>query len=347
MALRWLAIAGIWAVAAALTAAQIVAAAAVVGREQAWSQALSYSAAGYAIWALLTPALLEVGRRTPLDPRRRIKLIAAHLALGSAVATLHAFLYAALFGFLHEGDPRLHSLAALWAHKLTSTFHINLAIYLIVVGLVIGARAQRSLRDRQLESANLEARLAEAEAATLRAQMQPHFLFNSLHTISALVRPHPILAERLIARLGELLRMSLQRREPLSSFEEELAFCDAYLAIEKRRFGRRLRVERDIAPEALPVQVPTLVLQPLVENAVRHGLAPTASGGTIRIEAMRTGASLRFCVSDDGRGADRVAPRTGLANTRERLHRLFGERYAMRIDTAPGQGFRVEITVPA
>jgi signal transduction histidine kinase len=344
--LRGLAIWGVWLAIALVTSLQNYAVGLAGGTPQPWLPALVNGLIWYSAWAVLTPGVVAVARRFAGE-RRIGRLVAIHAVAGVCFATLHAALYASgnaiVFGRM-AWAPWSSDLLLL---KLTSSIHVHLMIYAIIVGIVMGARAYRTLRDRELAAARLETRLAEAETAALRAQLQPHFLFNTLNAISALVPEDPLAAQRLIARLGDLLRLSIeQHRGQQSSLADELDFTDAYLAIEQARLGDRLRIARRITPEALAVQVPTLLLQPLVENAVRHGIAPGVAGGTLAIEAALAGERLRLVVADDGRGAAQVIEGVGLDNARQRLRQLHGERQSLAVETAPGKGFRVTIEIP-
>jgi hypothetical protein len=341
-ALWGLGLLGVWSVVALLNSLQWYMGGLVSGQGPTWPQLLGYSIAGNSIWVLLTPLVIALAQRAPLDPRRSLRFFIVHLMIGVGFALLQTALYVALMWLLGA-----EALGRMLMQKLSGNFQINLLIYAIIVALVVGARAYRTLRDREVAGARMEARLAEAESAALRAQLQPHFLFNTLNAISALVEDEPRRARRLIAKLGDLLRLSIEdHRAPESPFGDELDFTEAYLAIEQARLGPRLRVVRDIAPEALTCLVPTLLLQPLVENAIRHGIAPLVEGGTVSIAAKIVDERLHVTVADDGRGAGAIVERVGLGNARRRLRQLYGDRHALEIDTAPRAGFKVLLMTP-
>jgi signal transduction histidine kinase len=343
---RYLGIWAAWLAVAVVTAFQTYAAGFAGGPKLALGQALVNGLIWYSAWAALTPGVVRVARAFA-DERRLGRLLAIHLAFGLLFSVLHAALYSAMNAMIYFRAPWAPWSNALLITKLATSIHVHLMIYAILVAIVLGARAYRTMRDREVAEARLEAQLAEAETAALRAQVQPHFLFNTLNAISALVPDDPIVAQRLIARLGDLLRLSIdQHRSQQSALADELAFTDTYLAIEEARLRERLRIVRDIAPGLETVQVPALLLQPLVENAVRHGIAPSIEGGTLTIEAKPADDMLRISIADDGKGADTIREGVGLGNARLRLRQLHGERQSLEIDTAPGEGFRVTILVP-
>ncbi len=317
------------------------------GSPQPWLSAFGYSLIWYGGWAVVTPIPVMMARR--FGPARGSVLSFVALQLAGAVATalLHSAIFAAATGMIYGREPGSPTSFELVFLRLASHGHAYVLLYFVIVGIVLGARAYRALRDREVDSARLETRLAEAETAALRAQLQPHFLFNTLNAISAVVPEDPVMAQRLIARLGDLLRLSIeQHRGQQSSLAEELEFTDVYLAIEQVRLGSRLSVRRNISTEALNATVPTLLLQPLAENAVRHGLSSQVEGGTLTIEAAVEGSNLRITVADDGRGAPEITDGFGLANSRARLQQLYGDRQSLEITTSPGAGFKVTITVP-
>jgi two-component system LytT family sensor kinase len=194
--------------------------------------------------------------------------------------------------------------------------------------------------------------LAEARLAALTSQINPHFLFNTLNSVSSLIRTNPDQARVMVMKLSKVLRRLLRKHENFSALRDELAFIEDYLAIEVVRFGEKLRFEKDVAEDTLDMLVPSMLLQPLVENSIKHGLSSKVEGGTIRIHARRTGAKLHLCVEDDGVGIPEARLATvlehgiGVGNVNERLRVLFGSEYGMWIDSRPGEGTRVRIESP-
>jgi sensor histidine kinase YesM len=247
-------------------------------------------------------------------------------------------------------EARPVPLTAAWFMQVVRVAGVNLPVY---AGFVLAWHAVtfwREARDRQMRAVQLESLLHQAQLEALRSQLNPHFLFNSLHSLAELVHSNPKLAEQLIVRLGELLRQVLQssNRQELT-LAEELEFIRGYLEIEQMRLGERLRVEWDIANETLRLRVPSLILQPLVENAIQHGIAATSVPGTLTLRARREGEVLHIEVADSGPGlAPGAAARAqgiGLANTRARLQRLYGERQAFELQH--GAGLVVKLSIPA
>ena len=229
----------------------------------------------------------------------------------------------------------------------------GVVLYGLVVGISYALQAARRLRDEERRAARSEALRVDAELRALRAQLNPHFLFNTLHSITALVRIDPADGERALEQFAALLRYVLdvnRERSEEVPLEEELGFVRTYLALERLRLGERLRVVEEIDPDALECLVLAFSLQPLVENAIRHGIAPRAGEGTLRISATVTGDQLVTEVADDGAGADgaRVGDGSGvgLNAVRQRLETRWGKQARMEIVTAPRNGFLVRITVP-
>jgi two-component sensor histidine kinase len=228
----------------------------------------------------------------------------------------------------------------------------TIPIYWAIVCVTWVVSYYRQLRERERRTLELEARLMQSNLQTLKAQLQPHFLFNTLNAITSLVRRKPGAAQDMIGSLSDFLRVTLdtaqQHEVPL---RREMEFLDLYLEIQQARFGERLRIQKEIDPAALDIAVPALILQPLVENSVHHGIEPRESGGTIFIRARHQDSSLRFEIGDDGEGlkADQlVALRegVGLSNTKARLQQLYGDAHRFRITPNSEGGLTVAVELP-
>ncbi|MDX2183742.1 MAG: histidine kinase [Gemmatimonadaceae bacterium] len=229
----------------------------------------------------------------------------------------------------------------------------GVVLYGAVAAVVVGVLGAAAARDRERALQEADALRARAELAALRGRLDPHFLFNTLHTVGALVRRDPAAAERGLELLAELLRYVLDHtgggRDDVP-LEDELGFVDAYLSLEAMRLGDRLRVVRDVAADLDDVVIPSLSLQPLVENAIRHGLSPVPQGGTLTVRARRDAGDVLLTVEDDGAGAPPDAsPRgygLGIDSLRRRLAARYGNRASVDVTTAVGQGFRVLVRIP-
>ncbi|MGH7506175.1 MAG: sensor histidine kinase [Longimicrobiales bacterium] len=296
------------------------------------------------VWSGITFVAFALSRRYRIDRRPRTRAIVVHVLAGAGLAlaqVLVTYLVMALLG-LESGQP--------FIANFFQAYPTNVVQYWLLVGVGHGLEYYRFYRQREAYAANLAARLANAELEMLKSQLHPHFLFNTLHAISALMHRDVKAADRMIARLSELLRASLEYTGAQQvSLQEELEFLEPYIEIEQVRLGDRLFVEFDIQPQVLDARVPHMILQPLVENAIRHGIAPRAQPGTIRISARGRRDMLDLEVLDDGRGLPpgRAANGgVGLNNTRARLEQLYGENFSFEPRNAPGGGFRVSLTIP-
>ena len=252
---------------------------------------------------------------------------------------------------------------------------LDMLAYSAIIGLAHSVFFYRRLREREHRAVVLEATLANAQLSALKAQLQPHFLFNSLNAITTLLRRDPHLAEASLLSLSDLLRLALSQSEQQEiALREELNLVQRYLEIQQTRFGDKLRVEQDIEPETLECRVPTLLLQPLVENALQHGLEPCEHAGLVRLTARRRDAVLVLTVQDDGVGLAEAAPTPagpsgwdlissdgsklqsssprmkgngiGLRNLRARLQTLYGTRQRLVLAPRPGGGVCVEMEIP-
>jgi sensor histidine kinase YesM len=236
-----------------------------------------------------------------------------------------------------------------WLTQTVRVAGVNLPVYAGVVLAWHAAHYYRESRDRQLQSMQLESLLHQAQLQALRSQLNPHFLFNALHSIAELVHENPKLAEALIVRLGELLRQVLQSSASQEvTLAEELGFIRSYVEIEQMRLGERLQVTWDVDESLLSLRVPSLILQPLVENAIQHGIATSARSGALTIRACSEAGFLVLQVRDTGPGMSRESAESGrgigLSNTRLRLQRLYGER--QKFDLFEEGGLVVTLRIP-
>ena len=336
-----------WLLLALAVSMQGYVASAYRGRPVPWTQALAYPLAFYAVWAALSPGILWLAGRLP--PRRSVLFVGVHLIASCIVALIHARAFVFLLSNIQPDVWAGLTTGRIVLNAVVANFHSNVVLYWLVAGGTWLLAYFRRSREREMRAAQLEARLAQAELQVLKMQLHPHFLFNTLHAISALVHEDPEAADRMLSQLGDLLRATLAAGEaqevPLG---RELDFIDRYLDIERQRLGDRLRVDRDIDTAALDALVPSLLLQPLIENAIRHGIAPSAAGGTITIRARSESGGLRLQISDDGEGCDPTAllPGLGLSNTRARLTQLYGSAHRFDVTGAAGAGVQVELTLP-
>jgi signal transduction histidine kinase len=340
----------LWTVPALFTLVQLALSARSQGEPVRWGWLLRWQLPVWWLWAAMTPLIVRLARRFPFDAERLARSAALHLGLGLAVASAHALLAGAVtLALAPESLPPAEGLPMrvfrLWAMRLVFDVPFYLAAA-AAAGLIDGALRAR---ERAAHERALEAQLVRARLEALRAQLRPHFLFNTLHAISALVGESPAEATALIAKLGDLLRLSLARTGAQEvTLGQEVELLRLYLAIEQVRFGDRLRVEWRVPPELARARVPDFLLQPLVENALKHGLGPRAAPGTLAVSAARDGASLRLEVADDGRGlpAGEATFGVGLATTHERLARLYGPRGALSLSPRAGGGATARVTLP-
>ena len=307
------------------------------------------------LWALLTPLVMWMGRRFPVwgahhgeDARHTLRNWVAQLVAVVSFVVLHVALFTAASLVLADGMSAIPA-TRLFTGYLASWFTLDSIVYCTLLAVFHALVYYRVSQDRALRASQLEARLAQSQLQVLRMQLQPHFLFNTLHTISALMHRDVKRADSMIAALSDLLRMSL-RSVGVQEVElrEELEFLQRYLEIMSLRFGDRLTVTLDIDPNVLDARVPTLVLQPLVENAFRHGFGDGMRAGQVRVTVVPDGDMLRCEVVDNGRGVAPAGAREGVgtSNTRARLRHLYGERFSLELTANPGGGARVSLAIP-
>jgi two-component system LytT family sensor kinase len=318
------------------------------------------------LWALLAPLIALLARRYRLDRQHWLRsLFCVHLPASLVFPAIHLCLYLSLYwlagGALTREFPTLLSL---FRYQLFANLPMEVSIYWLILIAINALDYYHSFRVAEVKASELRAQLAQSQLRALKMQLHPHFLFNTLNSISALLHRDAEAADQMVARLGDFLRLTLENSgDQEVTLEQELAFLRCYLEIETVRHDR-LSVETDIEPQTLAALVPNLILQPLVENAIRHGISRQSTPGRLAIRAARSGsgARLRLQVEDNGPGlslvseADAPAPadllaRTlaggvGLANTRARLEHLYGARGRLELARATPRGMIVTLEIP-
>ena len=319
-----------------------------------------YTFLEYGLWVLATPLIFWLTSRFSLERRDWLRLLVLHVVVAVSVSAAADLVSHVLWNTIGVGRPRAVSLGA-----VLGGFHILPEILLYLVVLAAGFARAYFLRYRErveeaarlrAEAAELQAQLADARLHALRSQLNPHFLFNTLNAISSYLEADPRGVRRMIARLSELLRYVLEKTDAREvPLREELGFIDKYLEIQRLRFEDRLTVAHHVDPAVLEALVPSLILQPLVENAVKHGLAHREQGGRIELRAWREGERLHLSVRDDGPGlppptgdgaAASATPGIGLRNTRERLESLYGTAQQFSLESAEDGGLVAHLALP-
>jgi two-component system, LytTR family, sensor kinase len=311
-------------------------------------------------WALLTPLIFIVAYRFRLDRRPVAGALAVHAVASVVAALAHLVPVMSLYYYTHARHaPNIGPLPVQMGNWLNTYGLFGMLTYWAVVGAYYALEFHRRMRATEQEAASLKLQAAELRALThearlhaLRMELNPHFLYNALNAISGLVRrADRDAAVGMLARLGDLLRVTLNSNAAEEvPLERELECLELYLEIERVRFADRLFTEIDVPADLGDALVPSLILQPIVENAVRHGIAPVPGPGTIRIRARREGADVQLVVADTGAGWDtrRNGQRegVGLTNTRARLAQLYGDAAGLRAGPGPDGGTRVVLTLP-
>ncbi|HMG20171.1 MAG TPA: histidine kinase [Kofleriaceae bacterium] len=342
-----------WSVITIVSASEQLLFAQRTGSLAAFGHALVVQAPGWAVWGLATAPIIRLSRRFPLARPLRLRALAAHVAACLTIAVAFNLAYtAAVHAFPFRPGRTETLLRELWNH-LVSWAPFLLMAYASLVGIGHALEYAERVRHEQAEKAALQTQLVEAQLGALRMQLQPHFLFNTLNGVAMLIRGgDPARAVEMIALLGEvlrgLLRTSWDLEAPLAS---ELQLLRKYLEIEQIRFGDRLRVAWHVDDHVTSALVPPLILQPVVENALRHGLWPRTEGGALTIAARRAGSELELEVIDQGVGLapgfdpDRSTG-VGLSNVRARLARMYGSDAGLEVAAGAACGVRVRLHLP-
>ncbi|HYX30036.1 MAG TPA: histidine kinase [Pyrinomonadaceae bacterium] len=300
--------------------------------------------------ALFGVVVVMVCRRLPWSHDRRHVFLAVHLLLVS----LYLVLWLVGPPFLDAIDQVIQN--GKWELDLSGVrggIFSGVMIYLSTVGIVYAVQTNERLSLEKARAERAESLRTRAELEALRAQLNPHFLFNTLHSLMALVRHDPAAAEDALERLALLLRHTLMTMKDPEDVQlsDELDFVENYLALEHLRLGDRLRIERNIRPESLECRLPPFTLQPLIENSIRHAISSQPQGGLLRINAERRNGFLSIELLDDGPGAEMKEVETsngiGVKTVRQRLMTRYGDRASFQVNTAPGKGFSVRMKIPA
>lgn len=302
----------------------------------------------------LTPLVFWFASRYPLTPERFGVPLLKHLGMMTIFAVLHGYLSALLYYHIGWIDEGMADYAA-WQHTGhylftdNNVFLLDSLIYSVLVASQNITNFHRIVQQKELDAAKLQGQLAESKLQALLMQINPHFLFNTLNSISVLVQKQEnAKAQQMLARLSDFFRQTLDRgEEQCLPLQKELALVEQYLAIEQVRFGDRLRVDYEIAPECLELRVPVLILQPLVENAIKHGLSRKVGYCQLRISARKIADGVELKVADDGVGIEpeRALFGVGLTNVKNRLRALYDDRHQFLFRSAPGQGTEVAIVL--
>ena len=310
-----------------------------------WREMLTGRFADWYTCALFTPLFFWLARRYPIDRRTWRTALPLTLAVTSVCVVAKYALLAPLVRTLGLGDD------ATFGRLVSRNFASESMAFWAVIGIIHAFEFNRRYREREIAAADLRMRLSEAQLEALRSQIHPHFLFNTLHSISTLMHRDVEAADSMLTRLSDLLRLTLKHRgENEIALRDELALADHYLSIMSIRFGDRLTVTHAIDPDALDTLVPQFLLQPLLENALQHGVATTPGPARVDLAANAAGDRLHLSVSDNGRGPSTVSRGErhgmGLSNTRLRLEQLYGHDQSLVLERLPDRGTRITVEVP-
>jgi two-component system, LytTR family, sensor kinase len=351
---KWILILCAWTMVGLLFAIRRIVLAKVEGTHVEWVIESALEFVWWYVWAACTPLVIGLAKRFPLTGPRLVP----HIAIHTVTSVMTALLASATDYFLSRGllqsvfhvtgpDVR-HFLSPFGAGVLYMSF-TGILTYWLVVGLYQAMHFYQVALERQTIAAQLETQLSHAELENLKSQLHPHFLFNSLHAIGVLMQEDVDAAGHLLVCLGDLLRMALERRENEITLQSELEFVGRYLEIEQTRFHDRLKVHMDIPPDLLEVYVPSLALQPLVENAIKHGFSVDSTASRLEIAAKLHDGRVWLRVRDDGPGpapASLLRFGVGLSNVQSRLKQLYGDQSSLELTGGDGRGCEAIITLP-
>ncbi|MDQ8186500.1 histidine kinase [Pelagicoccus sp. SDUM812002] len=340
----------LWTAVGLSFASQFYLSSSLSGRPVSWGQAISYSLADWYVWALLSLIVLRLAHRVPIERLRWSRHMLVHLIASILIALAYAFIRALVAQAQTWLIGDYASFPQVAEPLLFKTYLFNFIVYWVILSVAQAFDYYRKYHERELATLELERSLSEARLQALQTQLNPHFLFNAMHSISALMHSDVDAADSMLARLSELLRLTLKTDGAQTiSLTQELAILERYLDIERVRFGDRLTIETRIAPETRDCKVPSLILQPVVENSLRHGIAPHARPGTLLITSELISGTLRITVSDNGGGLpEQIKRGIGLSNTSARLAELYGDQQSFSIsNNTESPGTTAILSLPA
>ena len=351
---RWVIIWGVWTLIGLVFTCQFYFSMFRSDRPVEWSYAIYLQLTWAYLWALVTPIILWVAGRFPIERQHWGRNLTVHVLASLALSTFvtwsgHLLLYLNYGWRVGRPYPTDRAL-----RFVIENFSEGIGIYLLIAIITYAFSYYNRYRKGELRAMQLEAQLSQAQLQALKMQLHPHFLFNTLHSISALLNRDTDKARTMITRLGDFLRLTLENSGTQEvTLQQEIEFLRCYLEIERIRFQDRLTTSVDIDPAALDSKVPNLILQPLVENAIRHGIAPRSTPGLINIQAKQENGLLRIEVRDNGPGLpvnrkdeNLFNKGVGLANTQTRLERLYGAAHRFELINDPGGGLVVTLEIP-
>jgi signal transduction histidine kinase len=352
--------AAIWLVPGLLATLQLILVGDTSGRPYGFGTALVWQGSAWLLWILWSQLILTLVRLVPLGAGRTGQWLAVHAATMCVVCATNILAIAWLDHAFAIGHDRPFALDV--RVVLVSILDFQVVLYWAVLGAAYMVEFVRRYRERDRAAAELEQKLARTQLDALRMQLNPHFLFNALNSVAELMEMDVREAQRTLTRVSDLLRLSLRSAaSAVIPLWQEIELVELYLQIARVRYGRGLDVDIDVDSSSVDIEVPSFILQPLIENALKHGLAPGHTDQTIHVTARRVGSALELIVEDNGKGLDGLITTSGrflaarpsvdglgigLTNTRQRLAMMYGDRYAFRMSNHAGGGCRVEIRLP-
>lgn len=326
------------------------------GRAESPSLVLTVSLIRSYVWGLFSPVIFLFARWMPIDPRQiKWRNVAGNAAVGLVVSFLYSLIFLAFGGFSERNSSADLPAGIAFAQRvLVPTAYTVFSLYAPTFFTIQALLFYRNFKEEAARNATLQSELSSAQLNALKMQLQPHFLFNSLHSISSLIIVDPKRANEMVALLGDFLRQTLEHsNDQMVALSEEIDFLRCYLEIEKTRFEDRLTVHFDIDPDVGQSLVPHMILQPLVENAVKHGIAPYEAKGAISVSARRQGDKLSVCIENTGERSNKTSSGgvvtsngVGIANVRSRLDHMFGPDASLTIVELDEGGCRVDLSLP-